>query len=108
MLHFCDDCGSDRWTKEEVLAKLEDSDNWVERGILAIYRKQTEDEKCLEHTKWANSVGFSAFHAKLGTYYANWLLKGNHLSGNHLVKARKLIKHYAGQLATIANNGGQE
>lgn len=119
MPHFCE-CGADSyicqnrrmirltpetpsWTKERILEKLEQFPKWVERGIVAIYEKQTNEEQATENTRYYNNVGFSAFHAKQGSYYAKWILSGKHLSGPHLHKARKMIKHYAQQLVDIAN-----
>ena len=33
------------WTKEEILSGIQTNNKWVERGVVAIYNKQTEDEK---------------------------------------------------------------
>lgn len=91
------------WTKEQILEKLETRDRWVEKAIVAIYNRQTESEKRCEDTNEHNKVGFSSFHAKRGTYYAKWILSGKRLSGVHVEKARKLIKHYVRQLVELAN-----
>jgi hypothetical protein len=36
---------------------------------------------------------------------AKWILKGNHLSGKYLDKAKKIMPHYTKQLERIANKG---
>ncbi len=91
---------------ESVKAKFKDKiltdQRWLERAILAIYNRQTEDEKTQEATLKHNKVGFTGADARLLSYYASWILKGNHLSGVHVERARKRIVKYAGQLADIA------
>jgi hypothetical protein len=91
------------WDENVIRESLATKDEWVERGILAIYAKQTQDEKAVRETIVHNSVGFSSVHAHLGSYYAKWLLGGKHLSGKHLAKGRKLVLHYTKQLTKIAN-----
>ena len=89
------------WTKETVRELLLRNDRAVERGVMSIYAKQTEDEKSSEHTKHHNNVGFSGCHGHMGSYYAKWLMSGRHLNGAHLVKARKMMLKYSGQLVKI-------
>ena len=91
------------WTEAEIKEMLQRSNHAVERGLVAIYKRQTAHEQAAEQTEVLNRVGFSAFHAKRGTYYAKWVLSGRHLTGQHLEKGRKLILHYAGQLTKISN-----
>lgn len=78
------------------------NDRAVERAIVAIYNRQTEDEKREGDTRHTNGIGFSGADARLGTYYAKWVLKGNSLTGNHLMKARLMAHKYVRQLAEIA------
>jgi hypothetical protein len=92
------------WNKGKIASLLGSNNLAVERAILALYKRQTQDEKCNGATKHSNGVGFSAAHSKLGTYYAKWLLSGHRLSGNHFVKAREITFHYLGQLVEIANS----
>ncbi len=93
------------WTPEDIRALLIKSDRAVERGIVAIYNRQTEDEKEIEETTVHNGIGFSGAHANSGSYFARWILSGRNLSGKHLDKARNLIVKYRKQLANIANEG---
>jgi len=90
------------WNKEQIRIAIQTRDVVVERAIVAIYQRQTLDEQSSEETKHSNGVGFSGAHARLGTYYAKWILQGRHLTGNHLVKARAMALHYVGQLEQIA------
>ena len=90
------------WTPKAIRDLLDRSQTAVERAVVAIYRRQTEDEKAAYETKHHNRVGFAACHAGLGTYYAKWILSGKHLSGSHVERARRMVRHYAGQLHQIA------
>ena len=78
------------------------NDKAVARAIVSIYNSQTLDEQQSSSTKHTNSIGFSGADARLGTYYAKWILSGRQLSGNHLVKARVMSHKYVRQLAEIA------
>jgi hypothetical protein len=78
------------------------NDRAVERAMVAIYNRQTADEQVSSDTKHQNGVGFTGADARLGTYYAKWVLKGNSLTGKHLVKARYMSQKYVRQLTDIA------
>ncbi len=90
------------WTPAAIAALLDRNDLAVERAVLAIYRRQTSDERESASTRHDNGVGFSAVHAGLGSYYARWILSGRRLDGRHLEKARRMMHRYVGQLAEIA------
>ena len=90
------------WTKETIKTLLLSNDRAVERAVLALYERQTIAEQHTDSTQHKNGMGFSAFHAKMGSYYAKWIKNGNHLSGVHLGKARSLSLKYCGQLSDIA------
>ena len=99
---MCETTTAPVWTPDEIRALLDRSLEAVERAVVAIYRRQTEDEKEAYETKHHNRVGFAACHAGLGTYHAKWILSGRHLSGSHVERARRMVRHYAGQLYQIA------
>jgi len=88
----------------EVLELLLNSNKAVESAIVALYNKQTLDEKHSEETRHSNGIGFSGAHARLGSYYARWILAGNHLNSKHMEKARNIVLKYSKQLAKIAND----
>ena len=82
--------------------KLYSDQKWLERGVVAIYEKQTDHERrsgtSLEH----NKIGFSGYDAGLMSTYARWLITGGHLAGEHYYKVRNKMMKYASQLARIA------
>lgn len=75
----------------------------VERGIVALYKLQTPAEQQFDRTFHHNKMGFNEVDARLGSYYAKWILKGNKLNDKHLRRARKIVLKYKKQLHKIAN-----
>jgi sugar diacid utilization regulator len=100
------------WTKERIQRLLATDNLAVERAVVAIYDRQTQDEKRDSDTKHDNTVGFRANHAPTMSFYARIILKGwkqdghkkrAHLNPNKLEKARRFMMQYHRQLAEIAN-----
>lgn len=91
------------YTTEDIRKLLDTNDRAVERAILHLYSQQTDDEQRARFSKYTNKVGFNGSDAGYGSYLATWLLSGKKLSGKHVVKARHMVRKYAGQLAKAAN-----
>jgi len=100
------------WTKESIQHLLNTNDLAVERAIVAIYDRQTRDEKAEAQTKHHNAVGFRKNHDHTGSFFACIILKGwkqpdgkkrTHLNPVKLEKARKIALQYHRQLCEIAN-----
>jgi hypothetical protein len=91
------------YNAEQIVALLNTSDKAVERGIVAIYRRQTVDEQNDATTKHHNGMGFNARDARFGTYMAKYVLDGKPLTGKFLDTARKMTKRYVRQLVEVAN-----
>lgn len=89
------------YTIDQIKQNLASNPAWTERAIIRLFEYQTRDEQITEHTHVMNGVGFNGPDSKTLTYYAKWLLRGNHLSGKHLEKAQRLVPKYAGQIARI-------
>jgi hypothetical protein len=95
------------WTKDEIKAKLLSGDRiWIERGVVAIFNKQTDTEKVIEATNHLNGVGFTGADANILSSFSKWLIKNknNHLSPKQFTIAQKKIVKYSKQLAMIANH----
>lgn len=88
-------------TKTEIKSLLAHSDSAVEIAMVALYHCQTSSEQRTSTTKESNGVGFNAFHAETGTYYAKWVLSGKKLTSYHLTRARKIVTSYTGQLSRM-------
>lgn len=95
------------WEKAKIRNILIRSNEAVEKGIVAIFERQTADEQRAQTARYNNSIGFSAAHASRGSYYAKWVKGGRKLSGNHVLEGRKLILHYVRQLVEISNENEQ-
>ena len=91
------------YTKEYITAKLATDDRGLVRGLLAIYARQTDDEKNSETAKEDNGIGFNAFDALILTDLVNQVKRTNYLSKRQIALVRQKMKKYAGQLARIAN-----
>src|SRR5580765_2812852 len=62
------------YTTDEIKAKLQTSDKWLIRGLLAIYAKQTADERASENTTHQNGVGFNGTDANILSSFAKQVL----------------------------------
>lgn len=91
------------WTKTEVKGLLVRNDEAVRKGIVAIYRLQTEEEKVAGETRVDNGVGFNGMDAPFLSSLARQVLQGRNLSEKQLAAGRKALLKYAGQLTRIAN-----
>ncbi len=91
------------WTTEKIAELLNRNDKAVERAIVAIYERQTADEKASSVTCHDNTVGFSAFDAATGSYLARLIKRGFKLYPDKMAKARKIAVRYRRQLCEIAN-----
>lgn len=100
------------WTEGRIVALLEASQLAVERALVALYDRQTQDEKRDSDTRHDNKRGFSAAHAATCSYFARLVMrgwrrdghrKGVHLYPDKLARALKIVKRYRRQLAEVAN-----
>jgi hypothetical protein len=96
-----------RHDKATILLLLRTNDLAVERAIVALYRRQTKDEKAVGGTKHANGRGFNHTHARTGTYCAKWILSGKRLTGKWLQECRQMAIFYHRQLLEIARANGR-
>jgi len=90
------------YTKEQIRAKITSDDKWAIRAILALYERQTMDEKAEGATKTTNGQGFSKFDAEFMSSLAEWYMNTGFLTEGQLSKAKPKLGKYAGQLYRIA------
>lgn len=89
-------------SQDEIAVKLMIDTRWLERGILAIYKKQTAEEQSAEAALQHNGVGFSSVDAYILSSFARQLLDGKSLSKKQRILAAKKMPKYAKQLLQIA------
>ena len=85
-------------TRAQIKALLMSDSVAVGKAMVVLYERQTSAEQHTSTTHVTNGRGFSAFHAKKGTYYAKWVKGGRQLTSYHLANARKMACHYLSQL----------
>ena len=93
-----------------VQENMRDNDQWLYRGLIAIYDRQTADEQNSETTKHDNGIGFSGTDAQILSSFAQQVIefntgksKFNHpLSLRQKELCRRKMNKYAMQLVRIA------
>ena len=91
-----------RNSPEYISWLLTNNNRAVERAMLVLFARQTNDEQACGDTRHRNGRGFSASDAKVGTYMAKWVQGGKHLTGSRLERARAMSQKYVGQLVDEA------
>lgn len=86
------------YTKEFIQAKLSNDVRWIERAVLVLFSRQTDDEQTNKVTRWENGRGFNSSDSRYLTYVSNYLLGGRHLSGRHLEKVSAKMPKYWRQI----------
>lgn len=86
---------------------LDSSDRAVERALMAVYNRQTADEKAALTTTHLNGMGFNGLDAEFGCSLAEKLKKYGSLTKNQIFHARKMLKRYWRQLAEVAEANGK-
>jgi hypothetical protein len=99
------------YSATEIREKLASDDRWLVRGILAVYARQTADEKSSLTTKHHNGIGFNGRDAGILSSFARQILSWKAvenprypqpLSSKQLACARHKMLKYSAQLARIA------
>ena len=102
------------YTKEFIAEKIQVDNVWLWKGVLAIYKKQTDTEQVAGMTREHNNVGFNAVDSVILSSFAKQIIRWEAapanarrftcpLSPRQLEIAKRKMKKYAGQLAAIAN-----
>lgn len=104
-----------KYSVEFIENKILTDDLWLIRAILALYKKQTNEEQSKNISVVRNNMGFN----KPDSYYFSSIAKiilcmygykkptmfyDGFLSKNQLYKCRILIRKYVKQLTLIANS----
>lgn len=101
------------WNREKVIDLLMNNNKAVENALLALYARQTADERSAKATKHSNGMGFTGTDAGFFTSLAEQVKKstypvGRKLSPKQLAACRKLDRNglakickYASQLLIV-------
>jgi len=96
------------WDKQSIQDLLENSDRAVERSVLAIYERQTQDERSLGGTFERNHMGFSGSDGEWLSRIVLLLQGGGVIPGYSMERIRMHMKRYWRQLAEVANRNELE
>lgn len=102
-----------KWTKEMILNKLDTNPVMVERSLIVLYNRQTQDEQNTLATNHNNGMGFNGTDAYILSDIAKKMLvfgknkpEGTRLSEKQRALVVKKLRKYATQLAKVANAKG--
>jgi hypothetical protein len=95
-------------SQEFIHAQLDASQEAVEAALLAIYERQTAEERLHAFTHVENGVGFSKFDAEFCTSLCVQLQRGRKLTPRQLEVARRKTKRYWRQLITLLSTEVRE
>lgn len=94
---------------------LRTNDTAVARALVALYKRQTNDEQNSQATRWDNGQGFMPMHARMGTSMAQFYIRTGRLSQKQIAYWRRptpsgkaRIEKYVGQLLKIAQESGRK
>ena len=86
------------YTKELIKEKLSSDVRWMERGVIVLLNRQTDEERKSSSTILENGRGFNGTDVRYLTWVGNYLLSGRHLSGHHIEKVGKKLPKYWKQI----------
>ena len=89
------------YTKEEIQHNLSTNPKWIERSLIVLYQRQTQDEQNSGGTIVHNNVGFNSSDSRYLSYCSRWLLQGKHLE-----KCGGKLKKYWKQIESIIKEKG--
>ena len=101
--------------QQPIRDAIQRSPVFVERCLVALLDRQTEDEQVNQTTSHSNGVGFSGVHAEFGTSMAQQIQRnkyqrpeGQILSIKQRPHAQRMVLKYVRQLADHADSVRQE
>ena len=92
----------DKHEVARIRGKVQTNPNWAIRGMLAIYKFQTADEKHLRETVHNNKVGFNGVDAEILSSFSQQVIAGRAMSRKQMAIIFRKMGKYAGQLYRIA------
>jgi transcription initiation factor IIE alpha subunit len=90
-----------QYSVDYIKSQLQNNLQWLERAIVVLYEYQTADEQSTRDTRYTNGVGFNGRDARRMSWYAQYLQRGNHLTGKHVEIAKRVMPKYAKQIQKI-------
>ena len=91
----------EQW-KEYIQNLIKTNDQAYCRGMVVIYRLQTEEEKSIRETTVNNGVGFGTIDADIMTSVAEKIIAGETLTLSEVFITRNKLKKYWKQLMRVS------
>lgn len=85
-----------KWTKEAIRENLKTDDMWLIRGLVAIYKKQTDSEQNDGMTKEENGIGFNGVDSIILSDMAKQYITRTFLTARQLNIVRDKMLKYSG------------
>lgn len=73
--------------------------NAIGRGLVIVWRNQTESERNAKHTTLRNGEGFNGRDAGIGSSYAEWFQEKGFLTVRQAEIGQRILAKYARQIA---------
>ena len=89
------------WNKDAIIQLLDTNDKAVDRAVVQLYRRQTQEEQATHATKVNNGVGFTGLDAEFLSSLAESAMKYGQLTPKQRAIARTRVKKYWRQLLSI-------
>ena len=94
------------YNKEVIKENLSTNPKWIERGVVVLYQRQTEDEKRSGNTIVDNKMGFNGSDSRYLSYCAKWVMSGRHLNDKHFEKCGSRLPKYWKQIMELIKQRG--
>lgn len=95
------------WTEDKILFMLSTNDVWVERALVMLYQRQTQEEQTKDSTKHRNTIGFQRGDDETMSPLARKVIAGGKLSDRELSYVRRPWHRGRTPIPTIAKYRGQ-
>lgn len=96
------------YTERKIVYLIYNDLTFLQRSILELYNRQTEDEKSVANTFHNNKRGFSASHGTFMSLCAEYILKEGKINAVHLPRVRSIMSTYRSQILDIIHEKAKQ
>lgn len=89
------------YSKEQIKEFLKTNKSWIERALVVLHDRQTEDEQSSGETIEHNGRGFNGVDSRYLSYCAKWVKGKNPLNEKHMGKCGKMLPKYWKQIQEL-------
>lgn len=85
-----------------IQSKLAHNTAWIERTLIVLHDRQTDDEQRTQHTTHENFKGFNKPDSSILSEFAEIVKSGRRLTTDQMAESAIRLRKYTKQLARIA------